>query len=182
MKIYFIGMLGGFSVVGLFLILAFFIYPFNYHFSVIKDNSYIINTSKADSIVKFSEKAKIIKELERDNIILTPQEYTNNILSYYNSFLTILIAMIVIFSFVSYFHFRFLSKEEIASVFEAKIESGEFGKVLTTAIYGKVEEQFLSIETYSEGNSKLDDKLEEISSRINDLENSKFSEEIIEKG
>jgi hypothetical protein len=184
MKEFLSGVIGGFIVVGILFGLIFYYYPFNYHFTIVKNNSYLINPARADSLLKYSEKAKIIKELEKDHIILTPQEYTNNILSYYDTFLTILIAMLILFSVVSYIHLRFLSEKEIAAVFKKKVESGEFESILHDAVYGKAEERFVTSESLNELISKIDEKatiesLDEIISRVDDLE-SKNGPEIIE--
>lgn len=180
MKEFLSGIIGGFLVVGILFGIIFFTYPFNHHYSIYKNNTYLINSSKTDSLIKYSEKAKLIKELESDHIILTPQEYTSNILSYYNTFLTILIAMLVVFSVVSYIHLRFLSEKEIIDAFKKKLDSGEFEDIL----FGKAEERFVSSETLSEVMSGINKKadseiIDDILARLNDLEN-KNGPEIIE--
>ncbi|MDR3596875.1 hypothetical protein [Clostridium sp.] len=181
MKEFLSGIMGGFIVVGILFVIIFFTYPFNYHYSIVKNNIYLINPSKKDSLIKYTEQAKIIKELENDHIILTPQEYTSNILTYYNTFLTILIAMLLIFSFISYLHLRFLSEKEISDVFRKKLDSGEFEDIL----FGKAEERFVSSESLNEVmagiNNKADNEIiNDILERLDDLEN-KNGPEILEK-
>ena len=139
MKSFLLGILGGVTVLSL-LILCFF--SFNLYNYSIK----IVNPTHVEVSEKYSEKAKLIRELENDGILLTPQEYTSNVISYYNTALTILAAMLIIFSVVGYFHLKFLSSKQIHdSLRDSLKDSKEFETIITETIFGKAEDVFASL-------------------------------------
>ena len=143
MKYFLYGVFGGIAIIAVFLIVIFSCNLFNY-------NIRIINPVKKEVSENFSEKAKLMIELEKDGILLTPQEYTNNVVTYYNTALTILAAMIVLFSVISYFHLKFLSEKQIIDTLKKSLDTKEFKTTIKESIFGKAEEIFASVETADE--------------------------------
>jgi len=154
------GALGGFLVVGILLILIFRFNLFNYEIK-------IIGGSNVDSVYHYIEKSELLKELMDEGVVVTPQVYTNNIVNYYNTALTILIAMLIIFSIVSYFQLRFISRKQIGDEFKESIrDSKEFDEFVSQAIFGKAEEKFVKIEDLD----YVINKIENIDAMLNSIE------------
>lgn len=103
----------------------------------------IINPEQVESINKYVDKVMLIKEMQRDGILLTPQEYTNNIVSYYNTAITLLVFLFILFSFLSYFHLKFLSKEQIKKILEETIQDSKtMEKIIMDTFAGKADDKY----------------------------------------
>ena len=128
---FFSGLLGGILIIALFMVfVVFFTNLFNY-------NVKIINKTDIENYENYSCKIKLIDELKNDGVLLTPQEFTSNIVNYYNTALLILSAMLVIFSIIGYNHLKFLSNEKI----DEKVKSDEFKERVSDSIVAIVEER-----------------------------------------
>ena len=101
------GMLGGGIVIALFITVLLSANLFNYRIRIDKVNINAIQLSdtlkiknNTDSIYqsRVEFKQTLVEDLKNDKSILTPQEYTNNIVNYYNSILLILSVMLAAFS------------------------------------------------------------------------------------
>ncbi len=108
------GLIGGIAATALVIILLVVFRCFDY------SPIYILNSDKLAAMSAFMQndsvamtKLETIKELEIKGILLTPQEYTSNISSYYNALISFLIALFIIFSFIGYFSIRLASKKDI---------------------------------------------------------------------
>jgi hypothetical protein len=135
MKSFLGGILGGFVIIAILIIALFAFNTFNYQV-------HIINPKTIDSLDYNMSKASIIKEMEDSGILLTPQEYTNNVINYYNVALALMATFLVIFSLISYLHLKFISEEQM----QKYMKSEEFMASVRTAIFGKVEETFATNE------------------------------------
>ena len=108
------GCIGGIAAIALVVILLAFFRCFGY------SPVYILNNDKIEEMSMFMQhdsmtmtKLETVKELEARGILLTPQEYMANIASHYNTIITFLIALFVVFSFIGYFAIRTQSKKDI---------------------------------------------------------------------
>lgn len=140
------GILGGGIIIAIFLVALFSLNLFNYRIQIIKIN---INTAQiSDKIDKpdidsvsqqqLSLKKQLIVELKRDKSILTPQEYTNNIVNYYNTILLILSVMLAAFSALSFVYIKSHSRDLI----QDKLQSNEFQEEVGSKLLGKAESRF----------------------------------------
>lgn len=118
------GMLGGFIVIAIFMLILVSSSFFNYRIRI--DKFMISNTTSNNqhgesysSIYDLKNKVEedLRAKLKNDSYILTPAEYTNNIVSYYNTFLLILSVMLAAFSFLSFIYIK-LRNENAASITE----------------------------------------------------------------
>lgn len=105
--------------------------------------NYEVNDTTISEIRSFeiNEKLKEIEELKSKGILLTPQEYTAHIESFYNNIIAILVALLAVFSLATYFHLRFLAKDEIQKqVKEVLTSSAEIKQIIENNIDGKIED------------------------------------------
>lgn len=158
MRSFFSGILGGAVLVTIIIIIT--MTSFEFH-------SYkIVNASRCDTTYNNVAKVKLLKELEKEGVLLTPQEYTSNIASYYNTLITILIFLFILFSFLSYFHLKFLAKEQlqeqVLKIFEDKIkDSKQMEKIIIEAFAGKADDKYASIESVEALNEKIENFLQD---------------------
>jgi amino acid transporter len=111
-------------------------------------NVSILNPNQLDSLTINAKRIELINELHREGAVLTPQEYTNNIVSYYNTAITLLVFLFILFSFVSYFHLKFVSNEQIIKILGEKMkDSKEMEKIIMEAISGKADDKYATIES-----------------------------------
>lgn len=158
MKSFYSGMLGGAILLAIIIVIIMFSMPFHTF------NVQIINPRNVDSIdTKYTNKIELIKQMQNEGILLTPQEYTSNIVSYYNTAITILVFLFILFSFLSYFHLKFLSNEQILKIFEEKIQdSKKMEEIIVSAFSGKADDKYETIERVE----ILRDRLEEFSKKL----------------
>ena len=112
---------------------------------------------------------KLLKELETKGVLLTPQEYTAQIASYYNTIITFLIALFVMFSFIGYFSIRLASKKDVLNTInELMDDSVQFRSRTTESITTIFADSFVSKE---ELNSVKEELLTSISTIQDGLPN-----------
>lgn len=161
MRSFIAGLLGGILIISLFILILFKFNLYNY-------NIKIINPKKIDQYEYKYTKSAILKQLEEDGILLTPQEYTSNLIEYYNTALSILAGLLIVFSVVSYFHLRFLSRSQINEILKENLrDSKEFETIINDTIFGKAEDKFINYEQYDQLLQRLDD----VEQRLIELQN-----------
>jgi amino acid transporter len=157
MKAFVSGMLGGAVLLGIVTLICLF--SLNLHLY----NVAILKPKLNDSINIQKNKVELIQDLHNEGTILTPQEYTNNIVSYYNTSITLLVFLFILFSFISYFHLKFLSNEQINKALEEKIkDSKEMERIIMEAFAGKADGKYESIENVD----SLRDIIDEMGKRL----------------
>lgn len=159
MKAYWSGFLGGITIVGIICCILFYCKGYN-HIPVMLVNHTI------DTLV--CSKLEAIHELEAKGVILTPQEYTNNISSYYNTIITILVALFILFSFVTYTHLKYVAEEQIQERLKKLLTtSSEVRSIIQSTISGFADEQYIRREDLE---SYVDEQIQNISRRIDNLD------------
>ena len=119
-------------------------------------------TTKIDSLFQNELKQKLsqIEKLKDRGILLTPQEYTNNLANYYNTIITLLIALLAIFSIISFFHLKFIAQEEVKkNVTELLRKSPEIQKILLENFKGEIDDVLYDI---SDKISNLESEIESL--------------------
>ena len=113
-------------------------------------------------------KLDVIHELEDKGILLTPQEYTNNISNYYNTIITILVALFILFSFVTYTHLKYVAEEQIQERLKKLLTTSEEVKnIIRRTISGFADEQYIKREDLD---NYINEQIQNMSRRIDYLE------------
>jgi hypothetical protein len=149
------GVFGAFFVIAIFLIISIsYLHIFDYRVSIEKVH---VNSANlvSDSICAVFKK-ELVKELNENKLILTPQEYTNNVVNYYNSILLILSVMIAAFSIISFIYIRNQSRDLI----QESLNSKEFQNKISEKLIGNVDSHF------RDEMSMIRDKLEMLENKI----------------
>lgn len=109
----------------------------------------IINPSGSGSILSHCDKMAVIKELETKGVLLTPDEYTNHVVSFYNFLIACVIGSLIIFSFLGYFSMKSKLKEQIQEALEDMLrDSKKFESTILDNVYGRVTEDFINVEDF----------------------------------
>ena len=128
-----------------------------------KVNNPILNNIKNNEV---KDKLAEVERLNEKGVILTPQEYTSHISTFYNNIIAVLIALLAIFSIVTYLHFKFLAKEEVQNQVKDLIRnSPEIQRIISENVSGKIEDVI-----YSELNDSIVTK-KNIKNYITELKN-----------
>jgi|GEM_PF-4524795 hypothetical protein len=133
---------------------------------------YLGNLEVVDSITvsmpDIQTKLEEIQKLKDQGILLSPQEYTNNVISYYNTIITFLVALLAIFSLVTFFHLKFITVEEVKkTTTELLRNSPEIQKVLIENFKGKIDDVLIEYKTRI---SKIEDILKDEHASYEDVE------------
>lgn len=138
------GTLGGFTIIALFIWFLFFMGNDIFNYKIM-----IINPGGIEKIENYSNKAKLLKEMEKEGIILTPEEYTQHVVDYYNTSITILATMLLVFTILGYLHLKFLSQQQITDeTMRLLTENIRVKETIKTAIFGEADEKFAYTEDF----------------------------------
>ena len=130
-------------------------------------------------------KIKQMEDLYNKGVFLTPQEYTNNIISFYNTIIVLLICLLTSFSILSLVQINQLVKSKVDSLVREELlhllKDEEFSKqYITNNIIGLIDDAIWT------ANNENSNESEDISTRLTNLENSikniHVSNEIKEEG
>lgn len=163
------GIFGG--IVGAILIIAIAVAvciwknPFDYKAVVIVQQEQL--NANSGPILTMPE-ATLLNSLREKGVLLTPSEYTNNIVSYYNTLIAFLSVFFVVFTIFGYYVVRNQSKKEVRD--EARdilLESTTFKNQVVVNIRGEFDQLYLSHEEYDE---TLKDMKEDIATLKNNKE------------
>ena len=175
-----VGAVGGFFVVALLFIIYLGCNLFNYQ--LVLQPKYIsqekiIYLDANDSIcaeLDSIHRAHYIDSLKNARIVLSPQEYTSNVVDYYNIAFIVMSAMLVIFTALSFIHFRTSIKE----AFQKMLDSKDFQKDVAETLSGRIEEFYgdwlyareLQFEDFSRKIQNLKSNLSKLEEQVRNLE------------
>jgi hypothetical protein len=152
--------------------------PFNYQAVYIVNPKVITADSLKTDALSYSHIA-VLQDLENKGVLLTPQEYTSHISSYYSTLVAFLIGLFVLFTVGSIYGIRVTSRKEIE---EAKDELKEklkislanelkdstmFYEKIIKDILGKIEDDIVT----KEDKNLLERDLDSITKRQIKMEN-----------
>ncbi|MFA9389321.1 MAG: hypothetical protein ACERKD_05915 [Prolixibacteraceae bacterium] len=140
------GILGGFSIVAIFIVIVLSVNFSSHRIQISKVNvntsllSDSITSCNSDSIIQIQSRYKkqLLNELNQAKLILSPQEYTNNIVNYYNNFLMVLSVMLAGLSFLGFVYLKSQSNDLIS----ARLNSEEFKDEVKTQLIGEAEGRY----------------------------------------
>ena len=146
------GVLGGMVGALVFLVIMVAIIvrikPFDYRAVVIVHEEQLINDS--GTVLSLPE-SELFQSMRTKGVLLTPAEYTDNLVGYYNSLIAFLAIFFIIFTVLGYFVIRSQSKKEVRNeAREILLDSAAFRKDVIGAIKGEFDQLYLSHEDYDE--------------------------------
>lgn len=158
--------------------------PFNYKQIYISNPEKVIEVKDSSNDEYLTcERIALLQELEEKGLLLTPQEYTSHISSYYSTLVAFLIGLFVLFTIGSIYSIKVTSKKEIdeakkdlddreknikenlkkeikENLSELLRDSISFKETVVSAIYGRVEDDLITKEDKDIVDKRID-KLEE---------------------
>lgn len=135
--------------------------PFNYRAVVIIEQTQLASDSRP--VITIPE-AELMASLRDKGYLMTPAEYTNNIIGYYNTLIAFLSVFFVVFTIAGYFAIRGLSKKEVREeARELLKDSQSFRSEVLETIKGQFDADYVLTDVY-------DDKVKELDERVATLE------------
>lgn len=134
------GFIGGIAFICIALMICLFCHSHN---SVIHPIHIANIEAMHDSIPieEINTKIEAINKLKEQGVLLTPQEYTNNVVNYYNTIITFLVALLAIFSLVTFVHLKFITVDEVKKqVKELLRKSPDIQDILIGNTKGRIDE------------------------------------------
>jgi hypothetical protein len=151
------GLLGGILAFSLLILLSLFVF----HLHSYKIG--IINPTMIDSAKISTDNLESMWELKREGILLTPQEFTNNIVSYYNTAITILVFLFILFSVVSYFQIKVISTKQVQESLELGLkDSVTIQELIMKSFSGRADDKYSTKEELQEIKDQIEDILDEL--------------------
>ena len=201
------GILGSIIIILVIIVVVTFIAPINYA------PIYFLNPEKAlsmqDSLAIDSIKClhiEVLKDLESKGVLLNPDEYTSHIADYYNSLIALLLGLFVLFTIGSIYSLKSAYKKEfddinsniegfknqvkaelkkdiVDSLNELMRDSISFKDSCINALYGRIEDAFISHdekEIIDERILKLEEDIKLLYNSIDDISESNTSNQELE--
>ena len=109
------GMIGALFIALVLIWITVWLKPFNYQAVYIANPKAVIADSVNTETLTCNQ-ISVLKDLENKGILLTPQEYTSNISSYYSTLVAFLIGLFILFSFVSFFSIKNNAQKDIEEI------------------------------------------------------------------
>ena len=135
--------------------------PFNYRAVVIIEQTQLASDSRP--VITISE-AELMASLRDKGYLMTPAEYTNNMIGYYNTLIAFLSVFFVVFTVAGYFAIRGLSKKEVREeARELLKDSQSFRSEVFETIKGQFDADYVPTDVY-------EDKVKELDERVATLE------------
>lgn len=105
----------------------------------------------------------IIEELRKQKVLLTPNEFTSNLGTYYNTLISILLCLFTFFSLISYFTVKNTAKNEVKeALLEIEKKSNELDHIIKQEVHTILDEMLRD-------SKMMQDKLDQsITGLIND--------------
>lgn len=162
---FYAGCIGGIIVV-VFLLIALILLQVHNFIPVKIINSDII---LAENIKKITS----LQDLKETGIILTPAEYTNNLASYYNTFITLIIALLAAFSYFTYSISKKTVEEQVQEevkkeLLEMMRDSKAFETSVLGTLYGKISQEYATQESLQELRNELNTLYEKVNEGLNE--------------
>lgn len=123
---------------------------------------HIINSESAS--FEYLDKIESVRHLKENGLVLTPSEYTSNIAGFYNTIITLIIALFGAFAIITYR----ISKRNVQDQVNEEVEktlskimmdSKEFDNKVFNAIYSKMSQEFATIEQLQALDDSVNSKL-----------------------
>lgn len=125
----------------------------------------VVNFEKIHTDSLTNAHLSTLNDLKRKGVLLTPQEYTSHISDYYNTLISVLVALFVLFTIGTLWGFRFTSRKEIEEaqenikkdlINELK-DSKEFYREIKQEIVGEIADDIVTKEDQSSILKNLED-------------------------
>lgn len=138
------GFVGGFIGGIVFVMIVITICLFCHRHNSVIHPIHIANIEAVNDSIPIDEvnaKIEAINKLKNQGVLLTPQEYTNNVVNYYNTVITFLVALLAVFSLVTFFHLKFITVDEVKKqVTELLRKSPDVQNILVENTKGRIDE------------------------------------------
>lgn len=141
------------------------------------------NSAYLDTMCHFNKNVAIvekgtIEKLQKANVLLSPQEYTQNVINYYNTLLSFVAIGIAALGVFLFFHIQNITNEQVQVqvdklVTEKLRESSFIHRLIRDNIFGELDQEFVKQEEY-------DKKIELHQSLLDELEIGLYGEIEIE--
>ena len=158
------GLIGGIAGALLFLILfivvVVWLKPFNYRAVMIVEQSQI---TKPDKPVITPPEAVLMTSLRDKGYLVTPAEYTNNMIEYYNTLIAFMAVFFVVFTIAGYFAIRSMSKKEVRDeARELLLDSESFRSDVLNTLTGNFDANYVPIDDFEQRMKDVEDNLASI--------------------
>ena len=145
------GLIGGATVIAIIVIIIGFTKAFDYRAVYIIHPEKVQVDSQGEQFLQMSvPEYKLLKSMRDRELLLTPVEYTNNLVGYYNTLIAFLSIFFLVFTIAGYFYVRNLSKAEVRKeAVEIIKDSRTYRDEVLGTIRGEFDDQYVLMEEYS---------------------------------
>jgi len=171
------GFIGALILILVLFAIMVWIKPFNYQaFYIVNPEVVTSDSLKTNSLT--CSHISVLRDLENKGVLLTPQEYTSHISSYYSTLVAFLIGLFVMFTIGSIYGIRVTSRREIeetrdrmkeelkSSLAEELKDSKSFYENIISDILGRLEDDLIT----KADKELIDKNIDDITHRQIDLE------------
>ncbi len=122
--------------------------PFNYRSVVIVEQTTLQNNERPSITIPEQE---LMQSLRDKGYLLTPAEYTNNLVGYYNTLIAVLAIFFLVFSIFSYVSIRNSSKKEVRDEARELLKDSEFfRKAVTNTLKSQFDSDYVLADIFEQ--------------------------------
>ena len=112
-----------------------------------------------------SLKNGLLQKLHKEKLILTPQEYTNNVVGYYNILMVVMASLMLVFSFITIVHFKNSIKEQMSEKIDEVVNNKDIQNNIVEKLKDKTSDW--AGEMIEEVSDQIDNKIAFITNVVN---------------
>lgn len=151
------GIAGGLVVIVLTIAILIWVHPFNYKAVMIIEQTQIASDSRPRLSIPETE---FMASLRDKGYLMTPAEYTNNMIGYYDTLIAFLSIFFVVFTVAGYFAIRELSRKEVRDEARELLKDSEsFRNEVLVTLKGQIDADYVLVETYEDKIKELDERM-----------------------
>lgn len=151
------GIIGTIFVLVLVVAVFVWIKPFNYRAVMIVEQTQLQNEGRP---VLTIPEAELLASLRDKGYLVTPAEYTNNMIGYYNTLIAFLAVFFVVFTVAGYFAIRGLSKKEVREEARELLKDSEsFRSDVMSTLMGNFDANYVQTEVFEQRMKDTEDNV-----------------------
>lgn len=151
------GIIGTILVLILVVAVIVWIKPFNYRAVLIVEQTQLQNEGRP---VLTIPEVDLLASLRDKGYLVTPAEYTNNMIGYYNTLIAFLAVFFVVFTVAGYFAIRGLSKKEVREEARELLKDSEsFRSDVMGTLMGNFDANYVQTEVFEQRMKDIEDNV-----------------------
>lgn len=134
--------------------------------NIVMLNTNLLKEEEVQSSITIPE-SELLNKMHDKGILMTPSEYTGHLVTYYDTLVSFLAILFVLFSVIGYYGIRNISRKEVSQVAKDILsDSYELKTGIKAMIMGEIDENMVHVDDYEANMQQLQEALNDCVEKI----------------